>query len=160
MQIFGKQILNAVSFLHNMGLIHTDLKLENVLLVNSDWQYHRHAVHGRSRVVKRKDVVVIDLGSAIYEKDHHATVVSTRHYRAPEVVLGLFTLYINMLAYSAFFVAGMGWSFPCDLWSVGCILLELFTGEATFQTHENMEHLAMMEKIFGKIPLHIVSRVE
>ncbi|EKX41499.1 hypothetical protein GUITHDRAFT_88400 [Guillardia theta CCMP2712] len=141
-QIFGKQILNAVSFLHNMGLIHTDLKLENVLLVNSDWQYHRHAVHGRSRVVKRKDVVVIDLGSAIYEKDHHATVVSTRHYRAPEVVLG------------------MGWSFPCDLWSVGCILLELFTGEATFQTHENMEHLAMMEKIFGKIPLHIVSRVD
>ena len=106
MQIFGKQILNAVSFLHNMGLIHTDLKLENVLLVNSDWQYHRHAVHGRSRVVKRKDVVVIDLGSAIYEKDHHATVVSTRHYRAPEVVLGLFTLCINMLAYSARLLQG------------------------------------------------------
>lgn len=55
--------------------------------------------------------------------------VSTRHYRAPEVILGL------------------GWSFPCDLWSVGCILAELATGDALFQTHENLEHLAMMERV-------------
>jgi dual-specificity kinase len=48
---------------------------------------------------------------------------------------------------------GLGWSYPCDIWSVGCILLELFTGDATFQTHENLEHLAMMEGIFGKIPV-------
>jgi len=133
-QVFAKQLLQTVSFLHNMELIHTDLKLENILFVNSDWQYHRHPKHGRSRVVKQKDIVVIDLGSATYEHEHHATIVSTRHYRAPEVVLGL------------------GWSYPCDIWSVGCILLELFTGEATFQTHENLEHLAMMEAIFGKIP--------
>ena len=39
-------------------------------------------------------------------------MVSTRHYRAPEVILGL------------------GWSFPCDIWSVGCIVVELATGEA------------------------------
>lgn len=31
-------------------------------------------------------------------------------------------------------------------------MLELMTGEATFQTHENLEHLAMMEVILGKIP--------
>jgi dual-specificity kinase len=49
--------------------------------------------------------------------------------------------------------SGLGWSYPCDIWSVGCILLELFTGDATFQTHENLEHLAMMEGIFGKIPV-------
>jgi serine/threonine protein kinase len=51
-----------------MELIHTDLKLENILFVNSDWQYHRHPKHGRSRVVKQKDIVVIDLGSATYEQ--------------------------------------------------------------------------------------------
>jgi hypothetical protein len=22
-------------------------------------------------------------------------------------------------------IAGLGWSFPCDIWSVGCILVEL-----------------------------------
>ena len=55
--------------------------------------------------------------------------MSTRHYRAPEVILGL------------------GWSFPCDLWSAGCILVELATGDALFQTHENLEHLAMMQQV-------------
>jgi dual-specificity kinase len=43
---------------------------------------------------------------------------------------------------------------------VGCILLELFTGEATFQTHDNLEHLAMMERIFGKLPRAMTSRAE
>ena len=50
-----------------MNLIHTDLKLENILFVNSEWNYHRHAKYGRSRVVKQTDIVVIDLGSATYE---------------------------------------------------------------------------------------------
>ncbi len=53
---------------------------------------------------------VIDFGSATFEDQYHSSIVSTRHYRAPEVILGL------------------GWSFPCDLWSVGCILVELATG--------------------------------
>jgi dual-specificity kinase len=67
--------------------------------------------------------------------------VSTRHYRAPEVLLG------------------MGWSFPCDVWSVGCILVELYTGEALFQTHDNLEHLAMMEACIGRFPPYIYDRV-
>lgn len=51
----------------------------------------------------------------------------------------------------------MGWSFPCDVWSIGCILVEFFTGEALFQTHDNLEHLAMMEVVFGRMP-DMVSR--
>jgi len=57
--------------------------------------------------------------------------VSTRHYRAPEIILGL------------------GWSFPCDIWSIGCILVEFYTGDALFQTHDNLEHLAMMQAVCG-----------
>ena len=53
---------------------------------------------------------VIDFGSATFEEQYHSSVVSTRHYRAPEVILGL------------------GWSYPCDMWSVGCIMVELLTG--------------------------------
>ena len=29
---------------------------------------------------------------------------------------------------------GLEWSYPCDMWSVGCILLELLEGEITFDT--------------------------
>jgi len=46
----------------------------------------------------------------------------------------------------------MGWSFPCDAWSVGCILVEFLTGDALFQTHDNLEHLAMMEAVLGVMP--------
>jgi dual-specificity kinase len=31
-------------------------------------------------------------------------------------------------------------------------LVELYTGVALFQTHDNLEHLAMMEKVMGKMP--------
>lgn len=34
------------------------------------------------------DVRLIDFGSATFDHEHHSTIVSTRHYRAPEVILG------------------------------------------------------------------------
>ena len=69
-------------------------------------------------------------------------MVSTRHYRAPEIILNL------------------GWSYPCDIWSIGCILVEFFTGDALFQTHDNLEHLAMIEPVCGaKIEPRIVNSV-
>jgi dual-specificity kinase len=37
------------------------------------------------------------------------------------------------------------------MWSIGCILVEFCTGDALFQTHDNLEHMAMMEPICGKI---------
>ena len=50
------------------------------------------------------------------------------------------------------YFAELGWSQPCDVWSVGCIMFELYLGFTLFQTHDNREHLAMMEKILGPIP--------
>lgn len=85
---------------------------------------------------------IIDFGSATFEDSYHSSVVCTRHYRAPEVILG------------------MGWSFPCDVWSVGCIIAELVTGDALFQTHENLEHLALMEALLGPIPKSVIPRVD
>lgn len=113
------------------------------------------------RVLKDPAVHLIDFGSATFEDEYHASVVSTRHYRAPEIILGAW----NSLSYSWLPVrkywfwtwlygqrTGLGWSYPCDVWSIGCILVEFFTGEALFQTHENLEHLAMMEVVFGQMP--------
>jgi dual-specificity kinase len=47
---------------------------------------------------------------------------------------------------------GLGWSYPCDAFSLGCILVEFYTGMALFQTHDNLEHLAMMEMVMGRMP--------
>jgi len=76
-------------------------------------------------------IVLIDFGSATPVREHHSSVVSTRHYRAPEIILKL------------------GWTFPCDMWSIGCILVELFTGEALFSTHDDLEHLKIIEIVVG-----------
>ena len=40
------------------------------------------------RRVKNTEVRLIDFGSATFDWEHHSKVVSTRHYRAPEVILG------------------------------------------------------------------------
>lgn len=39
-------------------------------------------------MIKNTEVRLIDFGSATFDDEHHSTVVSTRHYRAPEVILG------------------------------------------------------------------------
>ena len=42
------------------------------------------------RRVKNTECRLIDFGSATFDWEHHSKVVSTRHYRAPEVILGMY----------------------------------------------------------------------
>ncbi|XP_065353922.1 dual specificity protein kinase CLK2 isoform X4 [Cloeon dipterum] len=142
-QHIGYQLCYAVKFLHENRLTHTDLKPENILFVDSDYEVTFNNKKKRDvRRVKRTDVRLIDFGSATFDHEHHSTIVSTRHYRAPEVILEL------------------GWSQPCDVWSIGCILFELYLGITLFQTHDNREHLAMMERILGPIPYRMARKTK
>ncbi|CAL3964760.1 hypothetical protein PZA11_002311 [Diplocarpon coronariae] len=153
-QSFARQLLTSVAFLHDLNLIHTDLKPENILLCDSAYQaftYSRkipsssttvNRLAAQRKVLLDTEIRLIDFGSATFQDEYHSSVVSTRHYRAPEIILGL------------------GWSFPCDIWSIGCILVEFFTGDALFQTHDNLEHLAMMESVCGRrLDTHLIQSV-
>ena len=51
------------------------------------------------------------------------------------------------------------WDDRSDVWSVGCILMEMYTGSLLFPTHDEVEHLAMIEKLCGPIPLWMASEV-
>lgn len=44
------------------------------------------------RQIKNTDIQLIDFGSATFDHEHHSTIVSTRHYRAPEVILGMYMM--------------------------------------------------------------------
>lgn len=70
------------------------------------------------------------------------------------ILIQQFKSIINLFFYffCLFFITELGWSQPCDVWSIGCILFELYLGITLFQTHDNREHLAMMERILGTIP--------
>lgn len=37
---------------------------------------------------KSSSIKLIDFGSAAFENQDHSSIVSTRHYRAPEIILG------------------------------------------------------------------------
>lgn len=137
------QIIRAVRFLHNNKLTHTDLKPENILFIDSDYDMEYNSELKRDeRTLKNPDVKIVDFGNATYEHEHHTSVVSTRHYRAPEVILDL------------------GWDHSCDVWSVGCILIEYYLGSTLFQTHDSKEHLAMMERVLGPIPTHLLQKTK
>ncbi|GAA6002027.1 hypothetical protein JCM10207_003044 [Rhodosporidiobolus poonsookiae] len=137
---FAKQLLESLKYVHGQGLIHTDLKPENILLEDNSYTEVQGGKGRTRKILKNTGIQLIDFGSATFEREYHANVVSTRHYRAPEIILNA------------------GWNYPCDLWSIGCILVEFITGEALFQTHENLEHLAMMERVFGPMPAEMAKR--
>jgi CDC-like kinase len=127
--------------MHDNRLTHTDLKPENILFYDSghDLVYDPKRKQDL-RYLRNAEIRLIDFGSATFDHEHHSTIVSTRHYRAPEVILEV------------------GWSQPCDVWSVGCIIFELALGLTLFQTHDNREHLAMMERILGPFPSRMAAK--
>eukprot|EP00008_Paramoeba_atlantica_P007756 CAMPEP_0201489500 /NCGR_PEP_ID=MMETSP0151_2-20130828/22840_1 /ASSEMBLY_ACC=CAM_ASM_000257 /TAXON_ID=200890 /ORGANISM="Paramoeba atlantica, Strain 621/1 / CCAP 1560/9" /LENGTH=548 /DNA_ID=CAMNT_0047875115 /DNA_START=124 /DNA_END=1767 /DNA_ORIENTATION=+ len=87
----ARQLLQALRFLHEMKLVHTDLKPENILLLSDE-------TYPSTSLLRSSQIRVIDFGSATFEYQHHSSLITTRHYRAPEVILG------------------NGWSYPADMW--------------------------------------------
>ncbi|XP_042589588.1 homeodomain-interacting protein kinase 1 isoform X4 [Cyprinus carpio] len=71
-----QQVATALMKLKSLGLIHADLKPENIMLVDPIRQPYR--------------VKVIDFGSASHvSKASCSTYLQSRYYRAPEIILGL-----------------------------------------------------------------------
>ena len=140
----ARQLFQAMDFLESMKLIHTDLKLENILFQNTDILQQHTVTKGdrQCRIVIPQNIKVklIDFGGATFDNEHKSTIVNTRQYRGPEVTLEA------------------GWSFPSDIWSVGCIVAEIYAGELFFNTHDDLEHLALMEQSVGLFPYSLLNR--
>ncbi|EUB56929.1 Dual specificity protein kinase CLK2 [Echinococcus granulosus] len=134
------QLCHAVRFMHDNQLTHTDLKPENILFNRSDYiSVHNRKKRRYDRIVKCSDVRLIDFGSATFDYDHHSTIVSTRHYRAPEVIL----------------------AFPTDAPFMLFVQSSAGPNPATcgrLATHDNREHLAMMERTLGHIPYRMTRK--
>ena len=127
---FARQLLETLDFIHSFKLIHTDLKPENILLTN--YRVVPYQWRGRHyRIPESTKIKLIDFGGATYDDEKKSSIINTRQYRSPEVILGA------------------GWSTPSDMWSAGCILAELYLGDLLFPTHDNVEHLALIESTVG-----------
>lgn len=118
---FCAQVLEALSCLYQMQVIHCDVKPENILLENFG-----------DPIMPR--IKLIDLGSACYHDREAFTYIQSRFYRAPEVLLHL--------KYSA----------PIDLWSAGCVALELFMGLPVFPGVSVHNQLTRIVEMLGLPP--------
>jgi len=135
-------------------MTHTDLKPENILLASmasprpafypraDTWNPSTSDARNAGPYMRpvSNAIRMIDFGNATYDHEHHSSIINTRQYRSPEVILE------------------MGWDSKSDIWSMGCIFAELYTGELLFGTHENLEHLALMEKTLEPMQPRLLNR--
>lgn len=89
-------------------------------------------------------VKIADLGNACWIFKHFTNDIQTRQYRAPEVILG------------------GEWGCSADIWSIGCLVFEMLTGDFLFEPTQgqtfskNDDHLAQIMELLGPLPEHII----
>jgi len=82
----------------------------------------------------RCEIKTIDFGSTCFTTDHLTSYVQSRSYRAPEVILGC------------------PYGQKIDIWSLGCILSELLTGDVLFENMSIQSLLARVQAFVGPFP--------
>uniref|UniRef100_A0A1A8DUA9 dual-specificity kinase n=1 Tax=Nothobranchius kadleci TaxID=1051664 RepID=A0A1A8DUA9_NOTKA len=80
------------------------------------------------------NIKVVDFGSSCYETQRVYTYIQSRFYRSPEVILG------------------HPYSMAIDMWSLGCILAELYTGYPLFPGESEVEQIACIMEVLGMPP--------
>lgn len=86
----------------------------------------------------RCQIKIIDLGSSCFQTDNLCLYVQSRSYRAPEVILGL------------------PYDRKIDIWSLGCILAELCSGDVLFPNDALVTLLERMIGMFGPIDMEML----
>nr|XP_014087643.1 dual specificity tyrosine-phosphorylation-regulated kinase 2 [Bactrocera oleae] len=84
-------------------------------------------------------IKVIDFGSSCYVSRKIYTYIQSRFYRSPEVILGL------------------QYGTAIDMWSLGCILAELYTGFPLFPGENEVEQLACIMEVLGLPPKELIA---
>ncbi|KAJ5225429.1 hypothetical protein N7468_006654 [Penicillium chermesinum] len=127
-RVFAQQLLNALSLLNKAHLIHCDLKPENILLKKSVM------IPTNPGVLKaRSSRLLISVLPAMSAKrftpiSNHGSIVP------PEVLLGL------------------PYSSAIDMWSLGCIVVELFLGLPLFPGSSEYNQVCRIVEMLGLPP--------
>eukprot|EP00435_Cladocopium_sp_Y103_P034273 s2511_g8.t2 len=109
--------------------------IHQLYLIHADLKPENILIKSYSRC----EVKVIDFGSSCFVDDCLTNYVQSRSYRAPEVILGL------------------PYDQKIDLWSLGCIIAELWSGFVLFQNDSVQSLLARIMGILGPFPSHLLA---
>mmetsp|Transcript_45887 Transcript_45887/g.33647 ORF Transcript_45887/g.33647 Transcript_45887/m.33647 type:complete len:109 (-) Transcript_45887:677-1003(-) len=105
-----------MQLMHQCGIVHCDLKPENVLFTSK----------------KCEKVKIVDFGSCCRWEENYYTYIQSRSYRAPEVILR-YEKYDGKI----------------DVWSLGCIVSELYTGKILFPGVDEHNQLELIMEVTG-----------
>jgi len=111
----SKEILNILNEIHREGIVHCDIKPENI-------------VRDRQKMGK---YYLIDFGLARLECEATSYYIQTRSYRAPELLLH------------------HPYNSKVDIWALGCVLVEMWTGKALMKGNSESEILQNVVRKFG-----------
>jgi dual specificity tyrosine-phosphorylation-regulated kinase 2/3/4 len=86
----------------------------------------------------KSGIKVIDFGSSTYESEQFYTYIQSRYYRAPEIMLGI------------------RYSPAIDMWSLGCILYELYVGVPLFLGEDEKDQMNCIIEVKGMPPRSLI----
>nr|XP_012638587.1 dual specificity tyrosine-phosphorylation-regulated kinase 4 isoform X2 [Microcebus murinus] len=103
-------------------------------IIHCDLKPENIVIHQKGQV----SVKVIDFGSSCYEHQKVYTYIQSRFYRSPEVILG------------------HPYDMAIDMWSLGCIMAELYMGYPLFPGENEVEQLACIMEVLGLPPADFI----
>ena len=117
-KLIMEQLFSCVSFIHSKGILHRDLKLDNIMTENKN--------------LREINIKLIDFGSAYCISKTDITKklklkIGSPFYMAPEVINGNYDI-------------------RCDNWSLGVIMFILLTGEPPFFGKSVSETFQLVQK--------------
>ncbi|XP_010869156.1 dual-specificity tyrosine-(Y)-phosphorylation regulated kinase 1A, a isoform X1 [Esox lucius] len=89
---------------------------------------------------KRSAIKIVDFGSSCQLGQRIYQYIQSRFYRSPEVLLG------------------MPYDLAIDMWSLGCILVEMHTGEPLFSGANEIDQMNKIVEVLGVPPNHILDQ--
>ena len=90
------------------------------------------------RKPNKSGIKVIDYGSGTYESEQFYTYIQSRFYRAPEIMMGI------------------RYTPAIDMWSLGCILYELYIGYPVFAGEDEKEQIQCIMEVKGVPPRSMI----
>ncbi|KAL4401696.1 MAPK protein Hog1 [Malassezia pachydermatis] len=123
-QYFLYQILRGLKYVHSAGVVHRDLKPSNIL------------------INENCDLKICDFGLARVQDPQMTGYVSTRYYRAPEI----------MLTWQKYDVA-------VDVWSAGCIFSEMLEGKPLFPGKDHVNQFSIITELLGTPPDEVIQTI-
>lgn len=116
---FHLQLTQGIDYLHSHRIIHRDLKPQNILVTSEKPHSLKIADFGMARAF-----------SLPLPKYTHEVV--TTWYRAPEILFG-----------------SEEYALPIDMWSTGCIVVEMATGSALFRGDSEIDTIFQIFQMLG-----------